>query len=130
MSKGLVTLNDIYSFRVDGYIVKMKNKILQYYEFENCFIVRIVENDNAPDYKSVIAISYIDKEFQILWEFPYNHIISISPIKLEPFYEDGVMFNKHLLKYKDKELINIYSNDRDFLVDVNSGEIYHSSIGR
>lgn len=130
MSKSLVTINDIYSFRVDGYIVKMKNKIRQYYEFENCFIARIAENNTDPGNKSVMAISYIDKEFQIIWEFPHSSIISISPIKLGPFYEDGVMFNKHLLKYEGKELLKIYSNDRNFLVDVNTGEIYSSSIGR
>ena len=130
MSKSLVTLNDLYSFRVDGYIVKMKNKILQYYEFENCFIVRIEEDEKSPKDKGVLAISYFDQEFKTLWEFPFNHILSIAPTRLEPFYEDGVMFNKHLLRFKGKELINIYTTDRNFLVDVNSGEIYNLSVGR
>lgn len=65
-----------------------------------------------------------DSDGILKWKFPFDGVCGIHAITLEPFYENGIMFDKHLAKYKGKELLEVYAGNFRYVVDVNTGEIY------
>ncbi len=129
MSKQMVTLHDKDSFMIGGRVICMKKKIRQYYEFENCFIVRLDESDGNPNQdKVLIAHCYADKDYSVKWVFPFDNVVGITPIipelKKEVDFITPEHYRKYIEKYKGKELLEVYAGSFRYVIDANTGEIY------
>ena len=129
MSRQMVTLYDNDSIMVGGRIIKMKKKIRQYYEFEDCFLVRLDESDGNPNKdKILIAYNYASKDYSIKWKFPFDDVVGICPIIPELKNKSDFITPKHykeyIEKYKGRELLEVYAGNFRFVVDANTGEIY------
>ncbi len=129
MSRQMVTLYDKDSFMIGGRIIKMKKKIRQYYEFENCFIVRFDESDGNPNKEIVlIAYYYADKDYSIKWQFPFDDVVGVCPIipelKKESDFITPEHYKKYIEKYKGKELLEVYAGAFRFVLNANTGDVY------
>jgi len=134
MGKQMVLLNEINSFSIQGSIVKMNGRIIQFYEFKDCFVVRLDELNDLKESKALRAYHYADRNFQVKWEFPYNYIIGMSPIipelkKVVDFYMPEIYY-EFMNKYKGKELLQVFAGEFQFIIDANTGEIYEKMDSR
>lgn len=103
--------------------------IRQYYEFSNVFASREEDTDGNGH---LFAYGYINRDYELIWEFPYKDVFAISRIvpelkKVEEFISIK-HYDEYQKKYKGKELLQVYTSDwpYDFLfvIDANTGEIY------
>lgn len=125
----MVSIRNLCSYQVGTFVLNTKFNIKQYYEFSNVFISR--EEDEEGN-GHLFAYGYSNNDYKVIWKFPDKDVFAICRIipslQKESDFITPEHYIKYMEKYKDNELIEVYSSnwpyDFRYVVDANTGEIY------
>lgn len=125
----MVSIINLCSYQVGTFVLNTKFNIKQYYEFSNVFISR--EEDEEGN-GHLFAYGYSNNDYKVIWKFSDKDVFAICRIipslQKESDFITPEHYRKYMEKYKDKELIEVYSSnwpyDFRYVVDANTGEIY------
>ena len=126
MSKSIVVIENIQTLIVGGHRISLPSEIRQYYEFRECFVVRMAYKETLEN--NLIGYGYSESNFSVKWKFKHKDVGGVIPEVPETKKADEFVSNRHYEDFKKqfsgKELLIVQAGDFGYRVNANTGEVY------
>lgn len=126
MSRSIVVIENMLTLNVGGHRINLPSEIRQYYEFDNCFVVRTAYKEINES--NLIGYAYSEGNFSIRWKFQHKDVIGIIPEVPETKRLDEFVSIRHyedfIKQFAGKELLIVQAGDFGYRINASTGDIY------
>lgn len=126
MGKSIVIIENMQTLSVGGHKILLTSEIRQYFEFNNCFVVRM--EYNGLNEGNLLGFGYSDSNFSVVWRFNGHEVIGIQPEipqhKKSSEFATHRHYENYCKQFSGKELLIVQAGDFAYRIDANNGEIY------